>query len=126
MNVVEESSDNLGRWFARYGNDGAETFSARLLNETNELVIAWTANMREIAPSIAEVQRAIGRIIPRITGTASDRLEAAIKAGRFNADLYAKQLSRHLGGQWKVEAVRRSGISNEVWDIIGTRIGGWK
>lgn len=124
MNVVEESSDNLGRWFARYGDDGAETFSARLLNRTDELGIAWTENVRQIAPNIAEIQGAIGRNIPCITGTASEGLEAAIKAGRFNSDLYPRQLSRHLGGQWKVEAVRRSGVNNDIWDIIATRIGG--
>ncbi|MCR9291514.1 MAG: hypothetical protein NXI32_02265 [bacterium] len=123
VNVVEESSDNLGRWFARYG-DGAETFSARLLNGTDELGIAWTESIRQIAPNIAEIQGTIGRNIPRISGTASDGLEAAIRAGRFNSDLYARQLSRHLGGQWNVEAVRRSGVSNEIWDIIATRIGG--
>lgn len=124
MNVVEESSDSIGRWFARYGDDGVETFSARLLNGSDELGIAWAENVRQIAPNITEIQGAIGRTIPRITGTASDGLEAAIKAGRFNSDLYARQVSRQLGGQWKVEAVRRSGVSNEVWDIIATRIGG--
>lgn len=126
VNVVEESSDNLGRWFVRYGDDGAETFSARLLNGTDELGVAWTKNVRQIAPNIAEIQGAIGRNILRIAGTASDGLEAAIKAGRFNSDLYARQLSHHLGGRWKVESVWRSGVSNEIWDIIATRIGGWQ
>jgi hypothetical protein len=124
VNVVEESSDNLGRWFVRYGDDGAETFSARLLSGIDELGIAWTGSVRQVALNIAEVQSSIGRNIPRISGTASDGLEAVIKAGRFNSDLYSRQLSRYLGGKWKVDAVRRSGISNEIWDIIATRIGG--
>jgi hypothetical protein len=123
VNVVEESSDNLGRWFARYGDDGVETFSARLRDGTDELGIAWTDNVREVASNIAEIQGAIGRNIPKIIGTASDGIETLIKAGRFNSDLYASHLGRHLGGQWKVEVLRRPGLSNEIWDIIATRIG---
>jgi hypothetical protein len=124
VNVVEESSDDLGRWFARYGADGAETFSARLLHGTDELGIAWTDNVRQIAPTIAEIQAAVGRNIPRISGTASDGLEAAIRTGRFNSEICARQLSRHLGGEWRVELIRRSGVRNEIWDIVATRIGG--
>lgn len=123
MNVVEESPDNLGRWFTRYGDDDAETFSARLLDGTDELGIAWTDNIRQIARNIGEIQDTIGRTIPKINGTASDGVEAAINAGRFNSDLYARQLSRHLGGKWKVEAIRRLGVRNEVWDIIATKMG---
>ena len=122
VNVTEEASDRLGRWFARYGDDGAETFSARLLNGSDELGISWTGNVCQLADSIAEVQGVIGRNIPKITGVASDGLEATIKAGRFNGDLYAQTLARRLGGQWSVEAVKRPG--SDVWDIIATRLGG--
>jgi hypothetical protein len=121
LNVVEESSDRLGRWFARYGDDGAETFSARLLNGTDELGIAWTDNVTQLAGNIAEIQDAIGRNIPKITGMTSRGIEAAIKAGRFNSDLYAKHLARQLGGQWRINVVERAG--EDVWDIIATRTG---
>jgi hypothetical protein len=120
---VEESPDRLGRWFARYGDDGTETFSARLLGGTDELAIAWASNLQQIVSNVAEIQAAIGRSIPKITGTASDGIEAIIKAGRFSGDLYAKSLSRHLGGKWRVEALRRPGIMNEVWVIIAIRFG---
>jgi hypothetical protein len=56
VNVTEETSDRLGRWFARYGDDGAETFSVRLLNGSDELGIAWTGNVRQLVDNIAEVQ----------------------------------------------------------------------
>jgi hypothetical protein len=121
VNVVEESSDRLGRWFARYGDDGAETFSARLLNGTNELGIAWAGDVMQLAANIAEVQGAIGRSIPRITGMASDGIEDAIKAGRFKSELYAKHLTRRLGGQWQIDVVKCA--DEDVWDIIATRIG---
>jgi len=120
VNVVEEEADPLGRWFARYGDHGAETFSARLLDGTDELGIAWTGNVRQLAGNIAEIQGAIGRNIPKITGLASDGLEATIKAGRFNADLYAQHISRRLGGKWSIEVIKRPG--QDVWDIIATRI----
>lgn len=122
MRVTEETSDRLGRWFARYGDDGAETFSARPLNGSDEVGISWTGNVRQLADNIAEVQGAIGRNIPKITGVASDGLEAPIKAGRFNGNLYSQTLARRLGGNWSVEAVKRPG--SDVWDIIATRIGG--
>lgn len=62
--VVEESSDRLGRWFARYGDDLAETFSARLLNGTDELSIGWTDDVTQFAENIAEIQGEIGRNRP--------------------------------------------------------------
>jgi hypothetical protein len=120
VNVTEETSDRLGRWFARYGDEGAETFSARLLNGSDELGIAWTGNVRQLVDNIAEIQGAIGRNIPKITGVASDGLEATIRSGRFNGDLYAQTLARRLGGQWTVEAIKRPGA--DVWEIIATRI----
>lgn len=83
--------------------------------------IAWTDDVTQLAGTIAEIQGAIGRNIPKITGLASDGIEAAIKAGRFNSDLYAKHLARRLGGQWRVDVVKRTG--EDVWDIIATRIG---
>jgi len=92
------------------------------LNGSDELGISWTGNVRQLADNIAEVQGAIGRNIPKITGVASDGLEATIKAGRFNGDLYAQTLARRLGGQWSVEAVKRFG--SDVWDIIAIRIAG--
>lgn len=117
--MVEESSDRLGRWFVRYGDDGAEKFSARLLNGTDELGIAWTDDVTQLARDIAEVQRAISRNIPKITGMASDGLEAAIKAGRLSSELYAKHLARRLGGKWQIDVVKRA--REDVWDIIATR-----
>jgi hypothetical protein len=92
------------------------------LNGSDELGIAWTGNVRQLADNIAEIQGAIGRNIPKITGMASDGLEALIKSGRFNTDLYAQALSRRLGGKWIVEVIQRPG--QDVWDIIATRIGG--
>jgi hypothetical protein len=121
VNVIPEASDRLGRWFARYGANGAETFSARLLNGTSELVVAWTDEVSQLVSNIADIQSAIGGSIPRITGIASDAIEAKIKAGRFNADLYAQHLARHLGGQWRIGVAKRAG--QDAWDITATRIG---
>ena len=59
--MVEEASDRLGRWFARYADDRTETFSARLLNGSDELGIAWTDDVTQLVGNIAEVQGAIGR-----------------------------------------------------------------
>ncbi|TWT29631.1 RHS repeat-associated core domain-containing protein [Blastopirellula retiformator] len=120
-NVVEESSDSFGRWFARYGDDGAETFSARLLNGADELGIAWTDDVAQLAGNIAEIQCAGGRNITKIKGLASDGIEKLIKAGRFNSDLYAKQLSRKLGGTRRIDVVKRT--AQDAWDITATRIG---
>jgi len=121
VNVVEEEADRLGRWFARYDESG-ETFAARLLNGSDELGIGMTENFRQLADNIAEIQGHIGRNIKVISGGASDGLDATIKAGRFNGDLYAKHLSRKLGGKWNVEVVKRP-AANDVWDVIATRIG---
>jgi hypothetical protein len=123
VNVVEEIPDNFGRWFARYSADGCETFSARLLHDTCELGVAWTSDVQQLAGNIAEIQRIVGRRIPRISGTASDGIEVMIKAGRFNTGLYVRHLARRAGGNWRIEIVRRRDVENEVWDIIATRIG---
>jgi hypothetical protein len=123
VKVVEEISDNLGRWFARYNAEGYETFSARLLHDTFELGVAWTSNVQQLAGNIAEIQRVVGRPVPRISGTASDGIEAMIKAGRFKTGLYVRHLERRVGGNWRIEIIRRRDVENEVWDIIATRIG---
>jgi len=122
--VVEEAPSRLGRWFARYGDDGVETFSARLSHSGDELVISWTENVRQIAPNIAQIQSVAGKNIPRIVGKASAGVEEAIKAGRFNSDLYAKQLSRYLGGSWEITLRRTTSLAGDAWEIIATRIGG--
>jgi hypothetical protein len=124
VNVVEENADNLGRWFARYAEDGSEAFSARLLNDTSELGVAWTSNMHQLVGSIAETQCLIAMPLMRISGTASDGIERMIKSGRLNTKLYIRHLARRLGGKWQLEVVRRAQIDNEIWDIIATRIGG--
>lgn len=124
MNVVEASPDNLGRWFIRTNDEGTETFAARLLYRSDELGVAWAETIPQIAMSIAEIQAAIDRKILRISGTASNGIEDAIVKRRFNSNLYSRRLSRHLGGEWRVEVVRRSGVCNEVWDIIAMRVGG--
>jgi hypothetical protein len=123
VNVVEENADNLGRWFARYAEDGSEVFSARLLNDTFELGVAWTSNLQQLVTSIAEIQCLIGKSVTRISGTASNGIELMITSGRFNTKLYVRQLARRLGGEWQLEVVRRAQIDNEIWDIIATRIG---
>jgi hypothetical protein len=121
VNVVEEEGDRLGRWFARYGDEG-ETFACRLLNGTDELQISMTENFRQLADNIAEIQGHIGRNIQRISGGASVGLEQVIKSGRFNSDLYAMHLSGRLGGRWRVEVIKRP-AANDVWDVIATRLG---
>lgn len=89
------------------------------MNDSDELSIAWTDNVGQLTWNIAEIKGIIGRNIPKITGMASDGIEAAIKTGRFHADLYAKQLGRRLGGKWEIVVER---VGEDVWDIVATRI----
>jgi hypothetical protein len=121
-NVVEEEPTRQGRWFARYDDKGRETFSARVDPKTNKAEISWTEEVLQLADNLAEIQTATGQNIPEINGMASDGIQEAIEAKRFNSDLYEKHLSRRLGGQWKIEVIRRPG-PRDVWDINAKRIG---
>jgi hypothetical protein len=79
--------------------------------------------MPRTALRIREVQRLAGGAgsFSRITGTASDQLEASILAGRFRADKAAELLATSLGGEWRVSVVPRLAPEG-VLDVIAERL----
>ena len=132
INVVEEEPSRLGRVFARYDKKtGKETFAVRMEGKDGtEAAMSWieTGAVLQVADNLAEVQAAIGKNITHVKGKASDCIEEAIRDDRFSSELYAKTLSRRLGGIWKVEPIQNPGTGGEgepkaQYEIEATRIG---
>ena len=127
MNVIaiELLGGTKGRDFVSWGPDGLERFSARLLDGHTTLNVGWTDNVPRTALRLREVQRLAGGAgsFTRITGTASDQLEASILEGSFRADKAAELLKRSLGGQWRVSAQPRLPAAGVI-DVTAERLGG--
>jgi RHS repeat-associated protein len=114
-----------GRDFVIYSEGGVERFSARLFDGQKTLTIGWTDNVARTGLRLREVQQLAGGpgSFTRITGMASDQLEAAIRAGSFDANKAAQVLSRSLGGKWAVQIIPRPGQPG-VFDIVAELTGG--
>ena len=121
---VELLGGGKGRDFALYAEDGAERFSARLLDGEKTLSIGWTDNIPRTGLRLREVQQLAGGpgSFTRITGMASDQLEVAIRAGTFDTNKVAEMLGRTLGGKWGVKVTPRPGQAG-VFDIVAELIG---
>ena len=87
------------------------------------LSIGWTNNIPRTATRLREAQQLAGGAgsFTRITGLASDQLEAAIRNGSFDANKAAEMLSRSLGGKWRVQVIPRAGQQG-VFDVVGELI----
>jgi hypothetical protein len=114
-----------GRDFVLYDEFGTERFSARLLDGSTELVIAWTDNVTRTLLRLHEVQRLTGGpgSFTSIAGTASDDLESAILSGAFDARRASRLVGRSLGGNWRVQVLPRPGSKPPVFDVLAERIG---
>lgn len=110
------------------GRSVPELFSARLMSGSDTLVVTGTASLGRgtLVNRLRQVQELAGGpdSFRRITGMASDTLEALARAGRFNAQQASESLSQALGGTWRVQAVPRPGTRRTVFDINAERIGG--
>jgi hypothetical protein len=96
------------------------------------LQIAWVGDGKQavfqLADNLREIQLATGKKILEVYGTASAGFETAIREEKFNHELYARTLSRRLGGEWKVETPLKPGfesmpIKHRSFEIKVTRIG---
>lgn len=119
------SAANRGRDYTIVGRSGAERFSARLMDGSDTLQVAWTDNLRLTAVRLQQLQNLAGGpgSFSRITGRASANLEAALRAGKFDLLQTAWQLGNSLGGTWIVDVIPVSGSQPRVFDIIATRTG---
>lgn len=112
-----------GRDFVIIDDSGAERFSARLMDGSSQLTVTWTDNWPSTVLRLRDVQQLAGGpgSFTRITGIASDRVEAALLAGTFDADQASRILGRCLGGTWQVQALPRSRTNRSMFDIIAER-----
>ena len=94
-----------GRDFVVYDEYGEERFSARLMDGSNEVVVAWTDNLPLTVLRLRQLQELAGGAnrIGVVKGTASSQLEEAVATGTFDEDLAAELLGRSLGGRWQVQ-----------------------
>jgi RHS repeat-associated protein len=120
-----ELSTGTGRDFVIPGRSVPERFSARLMDGGDTLQVTWTDSLRQTPGRLQQVQQLAGGpgSFSRITGRASADLEAAMRAGQFDAQQAAQQLENNLGGRWRLDVARVPGSQPPVFDIIATRIG---
>jgi hypothetical protein len=113
-----------GRDFVQDDDAGTEQFSARLMDGSAQLVVAWTDNLPRTVLRLRAVQQLAGGAgsFTNITGMACDQLEAAILAGTFDADQASTMLGRSLGGSWQVQVLPRHGTMLPLFDVIAARI----
>jgi hypothetical protein len=122
----ELSGGGSGQEFVIPGRSVPERFSARLLDGSDTLEIAWTDSLRQTPRRLQEVQRLAGgpNSFSRITGRASAELEAALRSGQFNAQQAAEQLGNSLGGTWQVHVTPIPGTRPPQFNITAVRTGG--
>ncbi len=115
----------VGTCYARYAEDGSETFAAQYRTSDGVLEMAWTDKIGELSENFAELQRMVGKQIQRVEGQASDSLRDLILAGKFDPARYAQNHSRGFGGKWKVEIVPKypNNPDSGHWLILATRLG---
>jgi hypothetical protein len=113
------------RDFVIPGKSVPERFSARLMNGSDTLEIAWTDSLRQTPRRLRQVQQLAGGPgkFSKITGRASAGLETDIRAGRFNAQPFAEQLGNSLGGTWRIDVTPISGTRPPQYNVTAVRIG---
>jgi len=113
-----------GRDFVIYGEDGLERFSARLFDGEKTLSVNWTDNLPRTCIRLRETQQLAGGpgAFSRVTGTASNGLDEAIRAGTFDTNKASEMLGRSLGGSWRVQVTPRSGQTG-VFDLVAESVG---
>jgi hypothetical protein len=114
-----------GRDFVIPGRSVPHRFEARLMDGSNTLEVIWTDSLRQTAGRLQQVQQLAGGpgSFSRITGRASADLEAAVRAGQFNAQQAAHQLGNSLGGRWRVDVTRIPGTEPPQFNVTAVRIG---
>ena len=120
---VELLGGQAGRDFVLRGAEGAERFAARLMDGSKTLNVGWTDSIARTTLRLREAQQLAGGpgSFTRITGMASDQLEAAIRAGTFDTAKAAEMLGKSLGGKWQVHVSQRAGQKG-VFDIVAELI----
>jgi hypothetical protein len=122
---VELSAGEAGRDFVIPGRSTPETFSARLMDGSKTLEVTWTESLGQgpIAGRLAQAQELAGGpgSFTRITGKASDNLQALIASNKFDTQQASQLLGQRLGGKWQVEVTPRP--NGTTWNITATRIG---
>jgi hypothetical protein len=122
---VEISAGEAGRDFVIPGRSTPENFSARLMDGGKTLEVTWTESLGQgpIAGRLAQDRELAGGpgSFTRITGKASDNLQAPIASNKFDTQQASQLLGRRLGGRWQVEVTPRPNTT--TWNITATRIG---
>jgi hypothetical protein len=113
------------RDFVIPGRSVNEVFSARLIDGSNTLQVAWTESLGKgtLVNRLAQAQHLAGGpgSFTKITGQASLNFKTLIQSGGFNAQEAAEALGERLGGRWRVDVTPRP--NSTTWDITAIRIG---
>lgn len=127
MNVerFELLGGKTGQDFVIYGRDGLERFVSRLFDGEKTLKVGWTDDIPHTVLWIREVQMLAGGpdSFSRITGIASDVLEAAIRRGTFSQAKASELLTRALGSTWRVDVAEQSD-QPDVFHVIAEQTSG--